>query len=84
MKLSLIPDLIVEAEKKLQAGTKVKVGHESKTGIEDDIPQRYRGRAGAILKFVVQYDGEPPLYAVKMPNRKRPIHLYTDEFEVIQ
>lgn len=78
---------IVLEGKKLQPGTKVKVGHESKTlpdGYDPGFPDRYKGRTGVIVKYVDQYSGEPPLYAVQMPQRKRPLHLYTDEFEIIK
>lgn len=79
----------IEAEAKaivedaqLQPGTRVRVGHESKTTIDSDIPARYRGRSGEVVKFFDQYPGEPPLYAVRMPDRKKPLILYIDEFTV--
>ncbi len=72
-------------EEKLQPGTLVRIGHESKTGPGlNDIAKRHFGRKGVIVSYFDQYAGEPPLYKVQVPGRKSPLHLYVDEFVVIK
>ncbi len=70
-------------EGKLQPGTPIRIGRESKTGL-NDIAKRHFGRKGVIVSYFDQYAGEPPLYKVQVPGRKSPLHLYVDEFVVIK